>query len=242
MSAKNLPIAISISPMLDAMELVQFNEKSGEIEQAVSLPCSFDTITRQMVDRDQIAQALRDLYSIGRLPMSTPAVLVLPGFFTREIEMPAEFSREELQFALVSEAERFYIFKKTEPVVDWVKLDDNRLLYSAFPKVEIEKYVHTFQELRIPLLAIELGSFSLMRGLLATGVLGNDSIVRNESWCLVIISDNAMCASIQQGLKIQKTTDVPLSDATSGDEAAVSDIQQDFQLFVADELSSTLGS
>jgi hypothetical protein len=240
MSSKNLPVSVSIFPTLDAIELVQFNEKSGDIEKSASLPCTFDPATRQVQDRDHLVQAVRDLYNVNRIPFSTPAVLVLPSFFTREIDLPAEFSREELRFALVSEAERFYVFKKMEPQIDWVNLDKSRLLYSAFPKVEIDKYVQAFQELKIPLAAIELSYFSMIRGLLATGVLGNENITRGDRWCLLVISDNALFVSIQQGFKIQKTTDVPLSVSEDDDEGAISEIQQDFAAFTESETFSKL--
>jgi hypothetical protein len=235
MSSKNLPVSISIFSTLDAIELVQFNEKSGDVEKLASLPCAFDPVTRQMADREQMTQTVRDLYNVNRLPFSTPAVLVLPSFFTREIDLPAEFSRDELRFALVSEAERFYVFKKTEPQIDWINLDKDRLLYSAFPKTEIDKYTSVFQELRIPLMAIELSYFSMIRGLLATGVLGNESILNPEPWCLVTISNNSMFASIQKGLKLQKTIEVPLSIMEDGDQTAISEIQQDFVTFSANE-------
>lgn len=240
MSSKNLPVSVSIFPTLDAIELVQFNEKSGDIEKSASLPCAFDPTTRQVQDRDHLAQAVRDLYNVNRIPFSTPAVLVLPSFFTREIELPAEFSREELRFALTSEAERFYVFKKMEPQIDWVNLDKNRLLYSAFPKVEIDKYVQTFQELKIPLAAIELSYFSMIRGLLATGVLGNENITRGDRWCLLAISDTSLFASIQQGFRIQKTMDVPLSVSEDSDEGVISEIQQDFATFAEAESFSKL--
>ena len=163
MSSKKLPISINVFPTLDFVELVQLDPKSGQLEKAVALPCQFDPLTRQVTDRDAFLQTIRDLYSLTRIPLNTPAVLVLPGFFTREIELPAEFKKDELRFALVSEAERFYLFKKSEPQIDWINLDSHRLLYAAFHKNEIEKYQKIFQELRIPLLAIELSYFALLR-------------------------------------------------------------------------------
>jgi hypothetical protein len=231
MSSKNLPVSINVFPTLDFVELVQFNEKSGEIEKAAALPCAFDPATRQMMDRDQFTQTIRDLYNVSRIAMATPAVLVLPGFYTREIDLPAEFSREELRFALVSEAERFYAFKKVEPVVDWVKVDKDRLLYSAFAKGEIEKYTRVFQELHLPLIAIDLSYFSIIRGLLTTGILGNDIVTKGESWCLLAISDNAMFAASMKGLRIQKTIDVRLSVIANEDNGVIQEIQQDFLEF-----------
>lgn len=235
MSSKNTSVSINVFPTLDYIELVQFDGKTGELDKATSLPCQFDITTRQMVDRDQMAQTIRDLYNLNRVPLATPTVLVLPSFFTREIELPSEFSRDELRFALVSEAERFYIFKKVEPQIDWINLDESRLLYSAFPKPEIEKYTQIFQELHIPLIGIEMSYFSMIRGLIITGVISGDDIANRMRWCLLTLNDHSFFASIQEGLKIQKSTEAPLSVSAEDDETAISEVQQDFSSFVANE-------
>lgn len=239
MSSKKLPVSINVFPTLDYVELIQFDERAGEIEKAASLPCQFDAMTRQMGDRDLMLQTIRDLYNMNRIPFDTPAVLVLPNFFTREIELPTEFNKEELRFALVSEAERFYIFKKSEPQISWINLDESRLLYSAFPKAEIEKYMKIFQELRIPLMAIELSYFSIFRGLVATGAVQGE-IEATSRWCLLVISDNSFFVSIQDGLSISKTMDAPLSISADEDMSTIQEIQQDFENFAEEEIFSKL--
>lgn len=239
MSSKKLPVAINVFPTLDYIELVQFDDKTGEIEKASALPCMFDSASRQMMDRDQMTQTIRDLYNMNRIPVTTPAVLVLPSFFTREIELPAEFTRDELRFALVSEAERFYIFKKVEPHIDWINLDESRLLYSAFPKTEIEKYTQIFQELRIPLMAIELSYFSILRGLISTGAVA-DELAAQGRWCLLVVSDSSFFASLQEGVKILKTTDAPLSVTVEDESAIVHEIRQDFDEFATHEAFTKL--
>jgi hypothetical protein len=239
MSLKKLPVSINVFPSLDYVELVQFNEKSGEIEKASTLPCQFDTVSRQMGDRDLMLQTIRDLYSMNRIPFSTPSVLVLPSFFTREIDLPAEFSKDELRFALVSEAERFYFFKKSEPQIDWINLSEQRLLYSALPRTEIEKYMKVFQDLRIPLLGIELSYLSILRGLIATGAVAHE-VDNRESWALLVISDYSFFVSIQQGFKILKTTETPLSVTGEDNRATLLEIVQDFEAFTEQETFSKL--
>lgn len=239
MSSKKLPVSINVFPSLDYVELVQFDEKSGEIEKASSLPCQFDTVSRQMGEREQMTQTIRDLFNMNRIPFGTPTVLVLPSFFTREIDLPAEFTREELRFALVSEAERFYVFKKSEPQIDWINLDQSRLLYSAFPKSEIEKYMKVFQELKIPLLGIELSYFSILRGLVATGAVAQE-VERDEPWAMLVVSDYSFFASIQQGMKILKSTDAPLSVTTDDDLSTIQEIVQDFESFTDRETFNRL--
>lgn len=239
MSSKKLPVSINVFPTLDCVELIQFDERSGDIEKASSLPCQFDPVSRQMSDRDLVVQTVRDLYNMNRIPFNTPAVLVLPSFFTREIELPTEFSRDELRFALVSEAERFYVFKKVEPQIDWINLDESRLLYAAFPKAEIEKYMKIFQELKIPLLGIELGYFSMLRGLVATGAVSAE-IDNASRWCVLTVSDNSFFASVQDGVKIIRTTEAPLSVTEEDDQSTIQEIQQDFETFAEQEIFSKL--
>jgi hypothetical protein len=239
MSSKKLPVSINVFPSLDYVELIQFDERSGEIEKTSALPCQFDATTRQMGDRDLMMQTIKDLYTMNRIAFNTPAVLILPSFFTREIELPAEFSREELRFALISEAERFYVFKKMEPQIGWINLDESRLLYSAYPKLEIEKYMKIFQELRIPLLSIDLSYFSMLRGLVATGAVSSE--VENTSrWCVLVISDNSFFASIQDGVKIFRSADAPLSITEEDDQFIVQEIQQDFETFAENEVFDKL--
>lgn len=239
MSSKKFPVSINVFPTLDYVELVQLDPKTGQLEKAVSLPCQFDPLTRQVTDRDLLLQTIRDLYNMCRIPMKTPAVLVLPGFFTREIELPAEFQKEELRFALVSEAERFYLFKKSEPQIDWIRLSDDRLLYAAFAKAEIEKYQKVFQELKIPLLAIELSYFALLRGLVATGAVQED-IENGYRWGLLSISDSTLFVSIQDGSKILRTTDAPLSMGQEEAHSMVEEIQQDYESFIEDDVLTKL--
>lgn len=239
MSSKKLPVSINVFPTLDCVELIQFDERSGDIEKASSLPCQFDPVTRMMGDRDIVAQAVRDLYNMNRIPFNTPAVLVLPSFFTREIELPAEFSKDELRFALVSEAERFYVFKKVEPQIDWVNLDESRLLYAAFPKSEIERYMKIFQELRIPLLGIELGYFSMLRGLVATGAVAAE-VEAASRWCMLTVSDNSFFASVQDGVKIVRTAEAPLSVSEDDTQSTIQEIRQDFETFMEQETFSKL--
>lgn len=239
MSSRKLPVAINVFPTLDYVELVQYDDKTGEIDKASVLPCRLDPVSRQVVDWEHMGQTIRDLFSMNRIVPGTPAVLVLPSFFTREIELPIEFSKDELRFALVSEAERFYIFKKAEPQIDWVNLDEGHLLYSAYPKSEIEKYVQLFQENHIPLMGIELNYFSILRALTATGAV-SDEIESQSRWCLLVISDYSFFSSIQEGVRIIKTTDAPLSSSEDGESSAVQEIQQDFESFTEPEIFTKL--
>ncbi|MBY0402612.1 MAG: hypothetical protein K2X66_01840 [Cyanobacteria bacterium] len=227
-------ICIHVFPSLDSIEVVLLDPKRGNIEKAGSLPGSFDSITRQIEDPEMLTQVIKDLYSSQRISTTTPAILVVPSFFTREIDIPKEFGKEEVQVTLVSEAERFYIFKKNEPQVDWISLYENRVLYTAYPKSEIEKYCEAFQINKIPLMGIELNYFSILRGLFASGAIA-DEIEQQAKWCLLIVADYTFFAAICVGEKIEKTIEAPLSVGMNDELSAIIEIQQDFENFIEDE-------
>lgn len=238
--AKNTAVCIHVLPSLDHLEIIQLDLKhQNNVEKSSSLPGTFDQNTRLIPDIDQLGQNIKDLYDAARIPINTPTVLVLPSFFTRETEMSSETGKEELRLNLTAEAERFYIFKKNEPQVDWVKLNDNKILYTAFPKSEIDKYVEIFQANRIPLLAIELNYFSILRGLVASGAI-NDEISRRQNWCMLVIADYTFFSAICEGGKIQKTIEAPLSIGMSDELTAIAEIKQDFERFIDQQALSKL--
>lgn len=235
MGSKKATVCVHVFPSLDFVEIIQLEPTEGAIEKATSLPAAFDQTTRLIEDSDQMGRVIKDLYDANRISLNTPTVLVLPSYFTREIDLPPDFSDDELRLTLTSEAERFYIFKKNDPHVDWLKLNETTLLYSAFPKIEIERYARIFQNNRIPLVGIELNYFSILRGLVATGAIA-DEIASNTKWCLLVVSDFAFFGAVLCGEKIEKTVETPLSVSATDEMSKISEIKQDFDSFLGLEM------
>lgn len=223
------PVCINIFPTLDYIELVQLDDFTDEIKLTIALPCTLDATTRQIQDIELFGQTVKEVFTTNKIPFSTPVVLVVPSFFTREIDLPSEFTKDELRFALISEAEKFHVFKNLEPKIDWIKTANNNFLYSAFPRQEIEKISSVFQDIRIPLKAIELNYFSIFRGLLATGTI-SDEVTNKDHWCLSVLTDTNFFAALFEGVNILKISDTPLSQNVNTDEN-ITEIQEDFRLF-----------
>jgi hypothetical protein len=233
--SKKAVVCVHVLPSLDYVEIVQLDPRhQSNIDKATALPGAFDQNTRQIPSVDALGQVIRDLYDSCRIPLNTPTVLVLPSFFTRETDVVPDMGHEEIQMSLTAEAERFYIFKKNEPQIDWVKLTEHQLIYTAFPRTEIDKYVEIFQSHKIPLLAIELNYFSILRGLVASGAI-MDEITRRQTWCLLIIADYTFFSATCEGGKILKTVEAPLSIGVNDELAAISEIKQDFERFLAQQ-------
>ncbi len=232
------PVAVHLVPSLDTLELVKLDDTSGEIDVACSIPVIFDPLTRQCMDMGLFDQAIRDLFNANRIPWNTPTIFILPSFFTREADFPQELSKDEVSFALVSEAERFHVFKNVEPQIGWHKTAEGRYLYSAYPKIEIERIVELFSQLKIPLKQIELNYCSILRGLLATGTIAED-VAQQSRWIFVVLADTNVFLALMEGVQFIKVADTPLS-TQAGLEDSLADIRQDYDAFVEGEDFSKL--
>lgn len=238
MSSNKYPVSLNVPSTFDCIEMVYVNDATTELERATSMPCAFNRQKRQIDNPDAVASAIRDLYATNEIPLNTPAILTLPSVMTKEFEMSEDshLSKEELRYMLASEAERFYIFKDKEPEISWIKADPTRLVYSAYPKAEVEKYVQVFQDLKIPLHSIDLSYFSVLRGLVATGAV-TDEVSEQKPWALMILTDSTFFAAALQGMNILRTADTPFSPGGDDD---YFEIQQDFENLINDEPMSKL--
>lgn len=228
-------VCLNLFATLDQLEIVTLDLSQQQVDRTAALPFAFDATNREVIDPDGLKDVIKSLYDIVRVPLSTPTVIVLPSFFTRELLLPESLDEESIQLSLTSEAERFYIFKKYEPQVDWIELGNNAYLYSAFTKQEINQLLHACQNLNIPVVGIDLNYFSIHRGLMTTGAI-SDEMTANALWCLMVVGNQNFYACLYEGNRILRTTEAPLSSIENENELpVVQEIQQDFQRFLDGE-------
>lgn len=244
MSAKDLPVCINVVATMDCIEIVRLDE-GNNIQTAASLPFAINPVSREIQNMEGFQETIKNLYEANDISFKTPAVLVLPSFMTREFEIPAErtdggvnlmLSKEELNFALISEAERFHIFKTKgiEPEVAHTPMDEVNVIYTAYPKPEIEKIYEVFGNLRISLLRIDINYLAILRGLLPTGYI-SEQVEGNQPWCLVVVNNNALFMALMEGANFRKTTEAPLAIDPGDVDGPLSEIQNDFDGFVTME-------
>lgn len=226
---KKLPVCINVFPTLDYIELVQLDEETRDIKVTAAIPCSFDPVTRQISNIELFEQSIRDLFVANRIPFTTPVVLVLPSLLTREFEVPSEMSRDEVLMMATSEAERFNIFKNIDTHVDLLKITPVLYIYSAYPAQEIEKFSLAFNDLKIPLKAIEINYFSILRGLLATGTIAEEAST-NENWTLLVVSESTFFIGIFQGIQVITMSETLLSQNIETGEL-LQEIKDDYASF-----------
>lgn len=225
---------------MDSIELVCLSE-DNDISSAGSVSFDFDSTTREILDVEAFKNAIKTLYESNGVALNSPTNLIIPSYLTREFEIPGgaqggdpelALSPEELHFALVSEAEKFHIFKvrNVEPIVSYYQINNEKVIYSAYPLIEIDKIVQAFDELKIPLLNIDLNYFSILRGLLPTGYISEET-EGNQPWCLMVLSDTTLFLMLLEGLTIVRTSEAPLSVNAEDPSSTLSEITHDFNAF-----------
>ncbi|MEB3245159.1 MAG: hypothetical protein VKJ06_04140 [Vampirovibrionales bacterium] len=203
-------------PTLDELEFVVLDTASGEITHANTYASSFDTNSRTLANEEGFQQTLLSAYEAANLnPPDAPVTLLMPTFFCREMEgaVVSEDDKTALMEALTAEVERFYLFKRSEPAIEFYKTAPNRVFYAAFLAPELEKLVNSFESIAAPIKKIDLSLFAAIRGVLAVGVMQNE-VAENTLWALYSISDGAFTISILEGHQLRQSQEVTLSMAS----------------------------
>ena len=140
---------------------------------------------------------------------------------------------------LVTEAERFYVFKKIIPKVGYNLLQSGQVLFTAYPELPLEIIRNCFSDLKIPLVSIDCNYTATLRGLVAMGIIGQE-VVENVKWGLMILSDFNVFMAVVEGDQIEKILEAPLSIQVGEDAAILTEIKDDFHQFYGYEIMSRI--
>ncbi len=186
-------ITITLSSKL---EIVKFDTKTQQVIANKKADISYDFITKQINDIDSFETAIQSFFVENDLATDTPIVISLPAVTTEFAQYPLDLSNFELKEALISESEKNYIFKKTEPTVSFVKIasdkenETQKVVFSSIQVDQIEATKSIFKELKLNLEAIDSTLISLVRGLEATGQISED-LEKNFEWVIFLVAPNS---------------------------------------------------
>jgi len=229
-------ICLNIFSSLSHLELLQYDVLKGQFLKVDSVEIMFDPATRDFLeDASHFKSAVLKLYQRNKIPTRIPATLVVPSFFTREYEVPETVEGEDIATILISEAERFYVFKKIDPAIGYINLKDNRLLYTAYPKGPLELIQQYLTELKIPLISIDCNYTAIVRGLVAMGVV-QEEITNQVKWGLIIINDYNVFLAVVEGNLIEKIRESPLPLQNMEENALLAEVKGDFKEFFGYEI------
>ncbi|EKE04489.1 MAG: hypothetical protein ACD_20C00057G0002 [uncultured bacterium] len=207
-------VGISVSQK-SVLEVVQFNNETKEVIKYGKTDLAYDLVARQINHMTLLESGIQKLYHDLEIPINTPAVLTLPTVSMNHQTLPLQLSTDEIRTALISETERYYIFKKNEPVVSWNQLAVNengtqRVIYSAVQKDQIDQIVEIAHKTGLKLAAVESSYAALIRGLIITDI-PKDAVDEDKSWCTLLITPNSFIVITLTGNKIVQITEEPLA-------------------------------
>lgn len=195
-------------------EIAEIDFASNEIINYLKMDTAYDPIIRE-VNIENFESTLQTALQQFDITPQTPITVTLPSIFINTKVLPSELEEEEIYTALISETEKNYIFKKTEPAVSWHVISqdtDNQfvtVLYSALQKSLITEIENVFKKQGLKLTTIETSYGSFIRGLSVAEATSNQTqndLTRHA----IIIKHNINTVITLQGNNILNIIETPL--------------------------------
>ena len=191
-------IGIYLSPS-STLEIVEYDYDLGEINNYNKIDFEYNSVQRE-INIESFEIALQNILKRFEITPQIPVTLTIPSIFINKKILPSDLAGEEIQMALISETEKNYIFKRTEPSVSWNIISTNKesqlntILYSALQKNLVERIEDVFKRQGLKLVAFETAYAAFIRGVSVSGLV-DDCIEKNLNWCTLIIKNKRRSGS-----------------------------------------------
>lgn len=222
-TANKRTLGINVSPR-SVLEAVYYDSETGQILSHKQTDINYDPVLRQMDDLSDMEVKLVRFIQDMQIPQGTPTILTLPTTFINQQILPPDLNDEEINFALISEAEKNYFFRRNEPTVSWINpntpnaevdyslLPDEHqpILYSAFKKEEIDQIEEMAKRISLGLVAVDSSYAAMIRGLYIAGIT-QDDIQDQNIWCTIVVSANNVAVITLDGGRIINVFEEPVA-------------------------------
>lgn len=226
-------VVINLLPSTGGLELIEYDSLKGGVKKQNAIQTDAEHYSHRILNRGNFKNQLAQLYKQSGVSKKHPVVFVLPGFYTRELLLPQNITEDEKNLAIEADAENFFLFENQEASVSYINLQDDRILYSAYLKSEINFIAEVAQQLNINIINITLNYTTILKGLTATGTIEHQ-LENNEKWALIVVSNAVLFAGMLEGTQWFKVLERPLSSniAQSDDEKLIKEIAKDLKVFI----------
>lgn len=236
MAKGNSVICLNFMSSLTTIELLQFNARQGKFLRLDSEEFMLDPATREgLDDAIQLKNTIKRLYDRNKILLKSATCVVVPSFFTRQYAIPSQTPDDEIKTILISEAERFYVFKKIDPDVAYIPIQSGEMLYTAYPKSPLDDLKQVLRDLKIPIMCIECNYTATLRGLVAMGIV-QEELSKQLKWGMVVLNDYNAFMVMMDGSRIEKTIENPLPIEVSDEAGLINEIRNDFSQFFGFEV------
>ncbi len=205
-TGKKNTVYLSITPGV-GLELIEIDTHAKVVKNYAYRPLEYNDSLREIGSMDAFKNAVTELFDELKINIKSNVVLNLPLVLLGSKELPLLLADDAVTEALISEVEQSYIFKRYEPLISWIDVNNSqsgdmrRLFYSAVQKNVVEDIKNALTELGATLTGIEISLTSILKALAFSG-LAEEQMKDGMSWNLMIISSNgySICSMVGKNL------------------------------------------
>ena len=215
-SAKGV-VYVSVTPGV-GLEMIQLDTSTKTVMNYSYRPLEYKETLREIQDIKVFKVMLEELFEELGINPKSDVVLNVPLVLFGKKDLPLILSDEAISEALISEVEQSYIFKRNDPEISWVDVNNpeqqlsetRKLLYSAIQKTALDEIKEAFEEIGSHLIGIEVSLISVLKALAFTGLTA-DQMQDGVIWNLMLVTQNGYSVCSMKGKEIVDYYEEPLA-------------------------------
>ncbi|MBQ3819419.1 hypothetical protein II810_03125, partial [bacterium] len=215
-SAKGV-VYVSVTPGV-GLEMIQLDTSTKTVMNYSYRPLEYKETLREIQDIKVFKVMLEELFEELGINPKSDVVLNVPLVLFGKKDLPLILSDEAISEALISEVEQSYIFKRNDPEISWVDVNNpeqqlsetRKLLYSAIQKTALDEIKEAFEEVGSHLIGIEVSLISVLKALSFTG-LTSEQMQDGVIWNLMLVTQNGYSVCSMKGKEIVDYYEEPLA-------------------------------
>ena len=237
-------VGIALTPGI-GLEAMELDKTNSVVTNYARRKVEYNFSNREPQNYAQLKSALVELMDVMKIAPKTSVYFVLPNVLFDFVDLPPVLSTPEIRTSILSETEKFYLFKKEEPFFSWQELpqpsDDGqkRLVYTAFQKNTVEAIKEIISDIGLQLKGIESAYSATLRGLLATGA-ADDLIMGQDAWTVMLVNTNSYTLFHFEGANLTNYNEVPIAIRSYSAEEAYDSIVSTSSQLLSNKMSSRL--
>ena len=237
-------VGIALTPGI-GLEAMELDKTNSVVTNYARRKVEYNFSNREPQNYAQLKSALVELMDVMKIAPKTSVYFVLPNVLFDFVDLPPVLSTPEIRTSILSETEKFYLFKKEEPFFSWQELpqpsDDGqkRLVYTAFQKNTVEAIKEIISDIGLQLKGIESAYSATLRGILATGA-ADDLIMGQDAWTVMLVNTNSYTLFHFEGANLTNYNEVPIAIRSYSAEEAYDSIVSTSSQLLSNKMSSRL--
>lgn len=237
-------IGVSLTPGI-GLEAIELDKTGTVVSNYARRKVEYNFSNREPQNYGQLKTALVELMDVMKIAPKTPVYFILPNVLFDFVELPPALSTPEIKLSILSETEKFYLFKKEDPYFGWQEIPSmsdegqKKLVYTAFQRNTVESIKEIITDIGLQLRGIESAYSATLRGLLQTGI-ADELVEENSSWTVMLVSTNSYTLFHLEGGNLVNYNEVPVAIKSYSTEEAYDNIVSSSSQLLSNSTSTRL--